>query len=946
MKECITRAEQHNAIKKEDAAWMKAKFDDLVASGRAPAEAKAEIITLLQNVAKEKEKRALLTEDIRIALEKRIYGHKNRKGEQDIAGGWFAVMSNMENEKSVVLSRWLRDANEMMLFFQKGLITGDKRRQSQRFGNEDVQTTMFNMVRELRGEKTGDAKAAEFAATMRDAFDKARQEFNALGGSIGKLEDWFPQSHNADEVRRLGRTKWVEYHLQPGVLDREKMISHLTGNKLTDKELKEGLEHAFESITQAGWNTREITSTPVGKGALYKQHADHRFLHYASADAWLNYAKQYGNPDPWNAALAHLDVMARDVAAMKVFGPNPDVIRNYMRNTITKHIETTASVNVIHAEQKAEMDALYQTAFGGVQLEGRALDMVKVYQEKIQWLSDRIEQLRRNGGNYDGMDTSSKEMRAAITELQGTWQKLRDRDAITSDFGRMPDADLNTPERIAAKERMQEILDDWREQIFTPEGNWQGKARQALNDTDQMWDAYRGLYGIAQNQNIADAFGAARNLKVSSALGSAIVSALTDNGFNTMARAFIGMDKRGIKTLISDIVAMSSKENKAEAIRAQLMFSHMLHNTQQNARWAIAQSSVAGTGYLAERTMALSGLTAWTENAKAAFGLDFFGFMADRSQTKFTDLPGEVRMMLERNRITEPEWDKIRLAEQHKGRWDSSGIIRPREVEAVGGQELADKYLLMMLNERLYAVMEPTLYVRSKLAAGTQRGTWAGEFLRSALQFKSFGLTLMHLHYGRIADEAAAGRSGSAARYVFSMITYGIVLGAVVLQLKELIAGRDPRPMDSLGFWGAAFIQSGGAGIYGDFLNSSQNRFGGGLTSTLAGPLAGEAEKLLALTAGNVGQLYRGEKTNFGSEMVNTVGRNVPVLPSLLYTRAAYQRMFLDQLHRTLDPEGYSAVVRRQVANRKKDYGNEMFWSPGEVLPGRLPNLGSVVRER
>ncbi|MDE8420560.1 hypothetical protein, partial [Klebsiella pneumoniae] len=49
--------------------------------------------------------------------------------------------------------------------------------------------------------------------------------------------------------------------------------------------------------------------------------------------------------------------------------------------------------------------------------------------------------------------------------------------------------------------------------------------------------------------------------------------------------------------------------------------------------------------------------------------------------------------------------------------------------------------------------------------------------------------------------------------------------------------GKRPTPTDAQAFWGAAVLQGGGFGIFGDFLQSSQNRFGGGFLGSLAGPL-------------------------------------------------------------------------------------------------------------
>ena len=81
--------------------------------------------------------------------------------------------------------------------------------------------------------------------------------------------------------------------------------------------------------------------------------------------------------------------------------------------------------------------------------------------------------------------------------------------------------------------------------------------------------------------------------------------------------------------------------------------------------------------------------------------------------------------------------------------------------------------------------------------------------------------------------------------------------------------GRDPRPMEGPEFWGAAFLQGGGLGIYGDFLFSDVNRFDRGLAETIAGPVVGFADDVRKLTIGNVTQAIKGEDTNAASEFIN-----------------------------------------------------------------------------
>jgi hypothetical protein len=81
-------------------------------------------------------------------------------------------------------------------------------------------------------------------------------------------------------------------------------------------------------------------------------------------------------------------------------------------------------------------------------------------------------------------------------------------------------------------------------------------------------------------------------------------------------------------------------------------------------------------------------------------------------------------------------------------------------------------------------------------------------------------------------EQSPAGALGYALGF-FAATTIG---GALALELKEIAKGKDPRPiprakdpaLEHAEFWGAAMLQGGGWGIFGDFLGSTENRFGGG----------------------------------------------------------------------------------------------------------------------
>jgi len=135
-------------------------------------------------------------------------------------------------------------------------------------------------------------------------------------------------------------------------------------------------------------------------------------------------------------------------------------------------------------------------------------------------------------------------------------------------------------------------------------------------------------------------------------------------------------------------------------------------------------------------------------------------------------------------------------------------------------------------------------------------------------------------------------------------------------------------------------LQGGGLGIYGDFMFGNVNRFGGGLAETVAGPVVGFASDLQKLTVGNIMQTVQGKDTNAASEFISFAGRYTPG-SSLWYSRLALERLVLDQAKLWADPKAKSKF-RRTEKRYNKQYGQKFWWSAGDTLPSRSPDLSNL----
>jgi hypothetical protein len=928
MLRCIKNSVDAGHVTLEEGQAVQKRIDDVLRSGIGPTAARDLVAKELEAEAFERKRRALLTEARRQVLEPQVLGFRNASGQHDPAEAlvWLhehhgqAAFDDAETRRLTILADAHAKMEGVLFEFRKGALTGDKRRL---YG--ETKARLDNVVRELFGEDTGDQAAKELARAWDATSDDLRQRFNAAGGAIRKLEKWgLPQHHDAEALLKVGKERWIENILP--LLDTERMVSQRTGAKLSPAELREALSVMWERITSDGWFDREPSGATFGKGAVFSQHADHRFLHFRNADAWLKYQRDFGEADPFAAMMGHVSVMARDIAHMEIFGPNPAAMREYLKQVVMKSASDYRPAMRLIQDAKAAVDAIAAemkaTPTRWQRLSGE-LDRVHKEMEAI-----RQRYRPQLGGKPSRRD------RSRLDQLGSELMRLnKDLGEVTDQFG--PQS-ADVPPELAARfkdaltklGRLQERPIPWNE------ANPIDAVKKALHRADSMWDVMRGSYSAPVSSRMANNFATARSLVTAAALGSAMISALTDVASAAVRRKFVGLPS---KAVVSDLVTMFRQADRREAVRAGLMLDSALHAMHSQARYVGGLQARNMAGYLADRVLALQGLSAWTQAAKHSFGMAMQAEFADRVAIDYAALPDALRNTLQRHGLTAGDWDQIRTAALYRPDPNEPDVtfLRPKEIAAAGGDKLAEKYTAMILRERRYAV--PEGFVRSQTVLTTGRpGTFMGELTRNFAQFKSFTVAITMLHGGQVMREVAGGQKARGAKYAGGILIGGMLLGALVLQLREIAYGRDPRDMDNEAFWGAALLQSGGLGIYGDFFFAGVNRFGGGLTGTVAGPLVGRLDQFRNSTIGNVLKLSDEDANpRIGRDAVNLLRDWTPG-GSLWYARLAYNRVLLEQLQMLVDPEAKTAW-QRQMTKRKKDFGNEFWWAPGKAAPSRAP---------
>ena len=197
---------------------------------------------------------------------------------------------------------------------------------------------------------------------------------------------------------------------------------------------------------------------------------------------------------------------------------------------------------------------------------------------------------------------------------------------------------------------------------------------------------------------------------------------------------------------------------------------------------------------------------------------------------------------------------------------------------------------------------------------------------------------MLSKHIQRIQEIPTAG--GKLA-YSSSLAVSLTLLGALSVQLKDIVNGKDPREMDNPKFWAAAFVQGGGAGILGDIAYTGlggENRGGQPNYAGFAGPVFGTGFDILNATLGNIGKGAEGKKTNLASSAIRLVRQNTPGV-GIWYVKGAFDHAVTYELQEMANP-GFANRMRK---NAQKEFGQSYWWNPDDTLPDRAPDLTKIT---
>ena len=582
-------------------------------------------------------------------------------------------------------------------------------------------------------------------------------------------------------------------------------------------------------------------------------------------------------------------------------------------------------------------------------------------QEIRELLEYSFDTLSTNGANKTEIGRQSFGGNSKVTSRHSESRVLHFKDAESwleyqADFGGLPFVDLveahinGLSKDIAMVENLgsnpknaMRILMDAADKKDREKGLISSNENKTIKRAQTMFDEFTGQ-NTPQSEVLANLGLAYRSMNVASMLGGTTLSSVTDQA---MIKKTANIHNIAWRKTFGELLSQLNPKNAEDRELAHSLGLATEEMLGSIARWSDdGLTSVHGKSQILARVssgiaslvMRISGLNALTAASKVGFTKMLMEKYGRLSRTKSWQDLGEIdRELLEKTGLSERAWEVMRLAEpviDRKGNQLMSARsiyeIPDEKLTAFGDpkqvkDEIATQFQAHLLDEQGMAVVEAGLRERTFMSAGQRKGTVTGEIFKSMLQFKSFPAAFLMRHGSRALSMEKGTSKAAYGASIFAMTT---LLGALVVQLKELANGNDPQtmwdsedPQKTMNFLTRSAVQGGGLSILGDILVAGTDTSGRSTSDFLVGPFGSDAKAVLGLTVGNLTQYYEGKDTNASNEAFKLVKNKIPA-QNLWYTKAATNRLVFDELQDIVAP-GYREKLLRKA---EREQGRTQWW--------------------
>lgn len=411
-------------------------------------------------------------------------------------------------------------------------------------------------------------------------------------------------------------------------------------------------------------------------------------------------------------------------------------------------------------------------------------------------------------------------------------------------------------------------------------------------------------------------------------LGSAVIPAVGDVTFNLLQHRFSGL---GLDKAMKEYLTPSYKgaDGKALAIADQYTFEYAQGSALN--RFLDDGSFIMGGKSRAERigewgqnasnlVMRGSGLSWWTEmgkNTMMASAVSKTGALHGRSWKHLIENhPDFVDAMKRYGGITEADWKVINKAKPTPAHGSGVPLITPDEIldaDDEMAKEVAIKFGAYIDRLRKLSTNEPTLKTKGVTTWGAESGT-AGRALADSIgMYRAFPISMWNNYIREMMTRNVLMGAKTGTVELGGFMIASLMMGYGVLVAKDAAKGKTARDFDAR----EAMLQSGGLGIFGDFVVQDQSRFGQSVTETIAGVPAGFfADTYKLLRGDSMEALFaeEGQTSDYQQAVTRYLGRYTPGA-SLWYIRGVWNNVIPDSTKAAIEGDKY---YQRKMRERKR----------------------------
>lgn len=737
-----------------------------------------------------------------------------------------------------------------------------------------------------------DPEFGPMAKAMDEVIERARQAYNEAGGFLRKRNNYvMPPAHNPKIMARMGEENWI------ALVNRTAGdIYDANGKLLSGDERAEFLRVMYDNMTTG---RRDEAST------IYRVGGQEYTLNKLESET-MRIAEEM------DAA-----VRAGDTKAGRVLEKRLKELQGAERLGLNRQVkdESVPMANM-RGQQRlinfkdADSWIEYQNAMG-------VTDHFSVFQNHLSEFAKDIAIMQRFGPDAD----------TGFAFLLGK-------------------AQANHPQKSVGKGWIGKFTGKNKQIERLGSRRWYAQA---------MWDVTTGKTNMNGEGNIVNVIAGLRNLATAIFLqGSAVTAVFGDAGTSMLSAAWNGTNPlrvlgRAYSGAVTDRAQMMA--------RIQGPTAGLLNTLTAMNRFTDISSLDGWTAKLADIGTRGSGLQVLTRGFDQASYIETLQTLAENINLDYRALNHRLQRYLADFGIGEDDWAKIQKAGDHLIYYDGKGTVSPdpatgraalfdldsldRVLDYDESTQIRRKLMYAMAHESEFYHIKGTTGAKAITTAGMDQGL-GGQMSRSLLQFNTHPVSMWLTHVRRVMM-AATQEGAWGIGYAAGAMVGTTMLGAMILQTKEVSRGRDVRSIDpttDMRFWADALLYGGGFGFWLDIaFTAAQGQEG------MQGKMFGPGFRIMSTVmspASNLVEMASTDKS-WREYLANTMADVWGLSPTKSHWGLLWaERLIGDKLVEMADP-GYARDRQRNIERHYQNQrGQDYWWRQGDTSPERGPSLNMM----